>query len=63
MSKEIKICINGKVIKREDIFKRKDIFHKEQAKLPFEKKIEILVTLQKIARNVKGKKGIVWKIE
>ncbi len=35
--------------KIEDLFKVKELFHKEQAKLPFEEKIKILVRLQKIA--------------
>ncbi len=50
----------------EKLFLAKRIFHKERGKLPFEKKIEILVELQKLANNIKsisGKKpGRVWKI-
>lgn len=53
----------------EKIFKAKDRFHKEQAKLPFEEKIKILVKLQQIAYDVSGlkKKGDrmqlpVWEI-
>ena len=33
------------------IFESKDDFHKEQAKLPIEEKIEILIELQKIVLN------------
>jgi hypothetical protein len=51
-----------KILTREEIFEGKERFHKEQAKLPFEEKIKILVELQKIARSIKGK-GIVWEIE
>lgn len=53
----------------ETIFKAKDRFHKEQAKLPFEEKIKILVKLQQIANDVSAlKKRVdklslpVWKI-
>ncbi|MGB9877369.1 MAG: hypothetical protein ACPLPS_06335 [bacterium] len=61
--KQQKIILDkDKILTREEIFKGKERFHKEQAKLPFEEKIKILVELQKIARNIKGK-GIVWEIE
>ena len=50
------------------IFESKDDFHKEQAKLPIEEKIKILVELQKIVLN--AQKNIytdeirrVWKLE
>jgi hypothetical protein len=33
----------------EDLFRAKEQWRKEQAKLPFEKKIEILKTLQSVA--------------
>ena len=53
----------------ENIFRAKDRFHKEQAKLPFEEKIKILVKLQQIAHDISTlkKKGnteplFVWKI-
>ena len=53
----------------EKIFMAKDRFHKEQAKLPFEEKIKILVKLQQIAYDVSmlKKKGDriqlpVWEI-
>ena len=36
---------------RQRLFKAKEAFRKEQAKLPFEKKIEIVVKLNKFARE------------
>lgn len=42
-------CIMKKI---EDLFEVKELFHKEQAKLPFEEKIKILVRLQKIANSI-----------
>ncbi|HOK09949.1 MAG TPA: hypothetical protein PLT82_01240 [Candidatus Hydrogenedens sp.] len=59
----IKIIRKGKEITRNKIFKEKERYHKEQAKLPFEEKIKILVKLQKIAEGITGKKGLVWKIK
>lgn len=48
----------------EDLFKAKEYFHKSLAKLPFERKIEILVRLQKIAQgfNRSISKKRVWKL-
>jgi len=56
---DMKIIIkNGKIVTRSDLFKKKEDFHREQAKLPFEEKIKILVNLQKIANSIRrsGKK-------
>ena len=50
------------VISREELFRRKEEFHREQARLPFEEKIEILVKLQKIAAEIKHDPSLVWKI-
>ena len=53
----------NKLIKK--IFHAKKEFHKENANMTFEKKIAILVKLQKIASEMKqkrGKKTKVWKI-
>ena len=51
----------NKDIARERLFKDNEKFHLEQAKLPFEEKIRILVKLQKIAAHVKGKnKKMIW---
>jgi len=65
-TEEIKIIMNGnRVITRRDLFKKKEEFHREQAKLPFEEKIKILVQLQEIANNIqksvkslRGKDGL-----
>jgi hypothetical protein len=54
-----------KIITREYLFRKKDEFHKNQAKLPFEEKIKILVELQKIATSIPhshSKKSLVWNI-
>lgn len=64
---QMKILIRGnKIITRKKLFENKEKFHKEQAKLPFEEKIRILVRLQEIAQSVHkstaGKKIGVWKI-
>ena len=56
------IFYKDKILTRKEIFEGKERFHKEQAKLPFEEKIKILLKLQKIARSIKGK-GIVWEID
>jgi hypothetical protein len=60
----MKIIVKNKKITRDEIFAKKAEFHKEQAKLPFEEKIKILVKLQRIAYSIKGdkKKNIIWKI-
>lgn len=56
-----------RVEKIERIIRAKTLRGKELAKLPFEKKIEVLVRLQKMAQGIKGKgrkeKKIVWRIE
>lgn len=60
-----KIIINkNEIITREELFERKQQFHNEQAKLPFEDKIKILVKMQEITKNIKGdsEKIFVWKI-
>lgn len=56
---------SNRIITRSDLFKKKEEFHKEQAKLPFEEKIKILVNLQKIANTIRrpqGKEQMVWEI-
>jgi len=60
-----KIIINkGNIITRAELFEKKEQFHKEQAKLPFEEKIKILVKMQKIAKNIKGDSEniLIWDI-
>ncbi|MGQ9616663.1 MAG: hypothetical protein ACUVWJ_09745 [Spirochaetota bacterium] len=62
---DMKILLKkGKTITRTELFKEKERFHKEQAKLPFEEKIRILVRLQEIAGSIKKdpEKKLVWKI-
>ena len=64
-SKEKKIIISeNRAITRKELFERKEQFHQEQAKLPFEEKIKILINLQKIASGIKGKSDnkMIWKI-
>ena len=57
----------NQVEKIERIIRAKTLRRKELAKLPFEKKIEVLVRLQKIAKGIKRKgrkeEKIVWRIE
>ena len=64
--KVIKIVLNSnKIITRDELFRRKEKFHKEQALLPFEEKIKILVQLQKLANSIKKSsrtKKFIWKI-
>lgn len=61
---KVKIVISkDKIITRKELFENKTDFHKEQADLPFEEKIKILVRLQKMASGIKGKDKIIWKIE
>lgn len=71
-SNGVKIIIDGnRPITRRDLFEKKEEFHREQAKLPFEEKIKILVQLQKIANSVQNfsksgrsgfKKGMIWRL-
>jgi len=45
------------------LFSAKEEFHKNQAKMPFEEKIAILVELQKISSSIRpAENRIVWKI-
>jgi len=52
--------------KIEKIFSAKDLRRKQLAKLPFEKKIEILVRLQEMAKGIKREgnveKKMIWRI-
>jgi len=45
---------------RKKIFKEKRKFHKKMSKISFRKKLENLIKLQKIVKELK-KEGIVWK--
>jgi hypothetical protein len=54
-----------KIVTREYLFKKKNEFHNNQAILPFDEKIKILVKLQKIATSFphsRHKKSLVWNI-
>ena len=44
---------DGEIVTRKELFARKERFHKQQTKLPFREKIEILVRLQKIVHTLK----------
>jgi len=60
---EIKIVISeNKIITRKKLFEDKENFHKEQARLPFEEKIRILVKLQEIASQIKKSDRTIWKV-
>jgi len=50
------------------VFEAKDKYHKDQAKLPIEKKIKILIELQKMVINIQNnsdndKSKFIWKIK
>lgn len=54
---------DNKVITLKQLYEEHEKTHKEQAKLPFEEKIKILVELQKLALSWGNKKDvIVWRI-
>lgn len=60
---ETKIVMGrDKIITRKKLYEDKAHFHKEQARLPFEEKIKILVKLQEIASRIKGTDKIIWNI-
>ncbi len=42
----------GRIKTLEDLFESKARFHRDRAKLPFEEKIEIVVKLQRLAKEV-----------
>lgn len=43
---------DNRIITRMELFKKKELFHKELAKIPFEEKIKILISLQKIVNTI-----------
>ncbi|MBM3236041.1 hypothetical protein FJZ31_07045 [Candidatus Poribacteria bacterium] len=60
---ETKIVMGkDKIITRKKLYEYKAYFHKEQAHLPFEEKIKILVKLQEIASRIKRNDKIIWNI-
>jgi hypothetical protein len=44
---------DGDIVTRKELFARNERFHKQQARLPFRKKMEILVRLQRIVHALK----------
>jgi hypothetical protein len=51
----------------QDIFRKKEEYHLDQARLPIEEKVKILVELQKISLTIRPKqdetdKRLVWQI-
>lgn len=61
---EIKIIIrDGKIITLKDLFEGKQKTRKKMANLPFEKKINMLISLQEIARSWGGMKDVlIWRL-
>lgn len=60
---KIKIGLrNNTVITRTKLYQNISRFHKEQARLPFEEKIEILVKLQELAKGIKRNNKMIWKV-
>jgi len=63
---EIKIITRGNRIKtRRELFEKKELFHKQMAKMPFERKIRMLIRLQEITSTIRTSSGIkrkAWKI-
>lgn len=51
---EMKIVMaDDRIITRKELFEKKEEFHKEQARLPFEEKIKILIRMKKIANSIR----------
>ncbi len=62
MSKERIIKIGKKMFTQKDLYQKEGNFRKERANFPFEKKIKILIDLQKLAVKWRKKKVIIWRI-
>ena len=60
---DIKIIIrDGRTVTLRDLFKGKQKTRKKMASLPFEKKINMLISLQETARSWGGMKDVlVWR--
>lgn len=57
------ITHDNRIIILNELYKEHELSHREQAKLPYQEKVRIVVELQKIARVRGGKKDVfVWKI-
>lgn len=59
------VLYNKKLVTK--IFKQKKTLHRQQARLPIEKKIKLLVQLQKITLTIRPKRGkkdkrTVWQL-
>lgn len=60
---KIKIGLqNGKIITREKLYQNISRFHKEQARLPFEEKIAMMIKLQVLAKGIKRNNKMIWKV-
>jgi len=60
---DLKIIIEkDRITAKKRLFEEKAHFHKEQARLPFEEKVKILVKLQELASRIKGEDRIIWQI-
>lgn len=57
-----KIFLDKKLLEEEDLYKLEEKFRKERAKFSFEKKIKILVGLQKLAYSWGKKRIMIWRI-
>jgi len=58
-----RILIGDRVLSRQDLFQEKERARRERAKLPFEEKVKILVSLQRLAYHWGRRKDIIiWKI-
>lgn len=63
MEDKQRIVIGNKIITRKELFKRKEKFREIKAHMPFEKKINMLVSLQETARNWGGMKDVlIWRL-
>lgn len=62
MKNSQKILIGKKIWTREELFKEEEKSRKKYAEMPFEKKIEALVELQKFACSWGRKKNVsIWE--
>ena len=51
--KDVRIVMeDNRIITRKELFRKKELFHKELVKIPFEEKIKMLISLQKIVNSI-----------
>jgi len=63
MENKQRIIIGDRILTREEWYKEEEEFRKRRATLSFKEKIEILVEMQKLARDwSKRKDVIIWKL-